>query len=179
MSKGFLRGLSTGIIITTALFTIYLYPFNGTSETPEGQTVDDEAFSAYLQESGQILMTNEEYNHLKQVGEQNATLQNEIDQLKEGQIENQKIDDKQSSTDSNTNPEKNSEVIKYTLEIKQGMTSPDVSGKLEEVNIIDSATTLSDYLSKQGWEGTIQVGTFELASTMTVEEIARIITKNP
>jgi hypothetical protein len=179
MSKGFLRGLSTGIIFTTALFTIYLYPLNDMSWSPQGQSLNKEAISAYLKENGQIAMTNDEYNHLKQVEEQNTELQNELTRVKKGQAEDQKVDETQSSSDPSANPEENSEVIKYTLEIKQGMTGPNVSGKLEEVNIIESATELSDYLLKQGWEGSIQVGTFELASTLTIEEIARIITKNP
>jgi hypothetical protein len=170
MSKGFLRGLSFGIIVLTSLFTVFLYPFN------DGIVglFDDLVVPTYSKEKEeQITISTAEYNHFKQVEKQNTELQTELKQIK-GNVAGDLINET-SSIDTSIIRES----IKHQVEIRSGMNSPFVSRKLEELKIIDSATAFNDYLEKHNWDDLIQIDTYELDNTMTMEEIARIITKSP
>ncbi|MFZ3588156.1 hypothetical protein ACOI1C_02530 [Bacillus sp. DJP31] len=159
MSKSFLRGLSIGIILITSIFTLYLNPFKDEKYLEEQQKLSDQAVSTYLKSKGQTVITLNEYNSLKQTKEDYTKLEDESSQLNETKEQQKAIS------------------YGYRLEIKEGMNSPDVSEELENANIIESAKQLEEYLQTMDWESSIQIGIFEVKSEMTLEEIAKIITK--
>lgn len=71
-------------------------------------------------------------------------------------------------------PEK---VLNYSLTIKPGMTSQQIADKLVKEHIILNGETLTNYLSRDKLHDHIQVGTFILSKEMSIEQIAKTITK--
>lgn len=63
------------------------------------------------------------------------------------------------------------------LIIQSGMTSKDISSTLESAGIIRNKLDFEDYLSAQKLAGKIQIGEYELNSTMTIKQIAEKITR--
>ena len=63
------------------------------------------------------------------------------------------------------------------LHIQSGMTSRDISISLEQAGIIQNKQDFEDYLTAQDLSGKIQIGQYELNSSMSLKEIAAIITK--
>ncbi|TQR18642.1 endolytic transglycosylase MltG [Psychrobacillus soli] len=57
------------------------------------------------------------------------------------------------------------------------MTSSDISSFLEQAGIIQNKQDFEDYLVAQDLSGHIQIGQYELNSTMTMKQIAETITK--
>jgi hypothetical protein len=167
MSKGFLRGLSFGIILSILLIFI----FEDTDRMKE--TLDEQAITSILKKNKKTVITLDEYNHLKQIQQE---YEKEKNKKNEASIkETDSNDDSQVETEKPN--EEQDKVVLYTVEIEQGMSISEISTKLEKVKVISSAKELDEYLKKKGWEGSIQIGTFEVSSKMTLEEIARIITK--
>ncbi|MBM7660834.1 type I site-specific restriction endonuclease [Bacillus mesophilus] len=169
MSKGFLQGLAVGILITTALLTVAFYTIEGEDTKSPKQVLNEEVIANFLNENNQTIITDKEYDRLKQLEEEHQELTHSLEEA-----------DKQEPAETQTEESEtaNKEVI-FLLSIQQGMTVPEITERLEEMKIIEDRTQLATYLKDQGWEGSIQVGEFELSSAMSVEEIARVITKNP
>ncbi len=173
MSKSFLRGLSFGIILVTAIFTFLYNPLEEKSEiiVQQEQELNDTVVSDYIKNKGQTLITIEKLNHFKQKEAELIQLETEIKKLEES-IAHLKNEKKAKTTKEDASPTKY-----YVLEVVKGMNSPDVSDQLEKATIIESASKFEEYLQTKNWGSSIQIGIYELNSKMTIEEIAKIITK--
>ena len=68
-------------------------------------------------------------------------------------------------------------VTSTTLSIEVGMTSSEISAKLEDAGIILNKVDMDNYLSDQELAGRVQVGNYELDSSMSIKQIAEIITR--
>ena len=64
-----------------------------------------------------------------------------------------------------------------TLSIEVGMTSSEISEKLADAGIILNKVDMDNYLSDQGLAGRVQVGNYELNSSMSLKQIAETITR--
>ena len=64
-----------------------------------------------------------------------------------------------------------------TLSIQVGMTSSEISSRLEDAGIILNKVDMDNYLSDQGLVGRVQVGEYELNSSMSLKQIAETITR--
>ncbi|WP_404403881.1 hypothetical protein [Jeotgalibacillus malaysiensis] len=118
-----------------------------TEEAPEAQSP--------LQENEMIIST-DEYE----------SLQNEIAGWEDrmNQIE---------STDETPNEE----ITRMILSVESGMTSPDISSALYQNGLIPDESAFNDYLADQGLTDRIQIGEYDLNSTMTIEQMAKLITQ--
>lgn len=81
------------------------------------------------------------------------------------------------STVTETPAENTSPVTSMTLSIQVGMTSSEISTKLEDAGIIQNKVDMDNYLSDQGLAGRIQVGDYELTPSMSLKQIAETITR--
>lgn len=70
----------------------------------------------------------------------------------------------------------NEDVIEGTLYIYSGLTPYEVSKKLEDIGIIQNAVEMELFLAQPQYSRSIQKGQFEVNSSMTIEEIANLIT---
>ncbi|MFJ8236969.1 hypothetical protein ACIQ34_14775 [Ureibacillus sp. NPDC094379] len=67
-------------------------------------------------------------------------------------------------------------VVYGTLYIYSGLKPADVAQKLKDMGIVSNSVQMELFLAQPEYAKTIQKGQFKLNSTMTVEEIAKIIT---
>ncbi|WP_277587220.1 hypothetical protein [Psychrobacillus antarcticus] len=65
----------------------------------------------------------------------------------------------------------------FTLSIQLGMTSSEISAILEDAGIILNKVDMDNYLTDQDLSGRIQVGNYELNSSMSLKQIAESITR--
>lgn len=68
-------------------------------------------------------------------------------------------------------------ITKIILTIEPGSNSKTVADKLERAGVIGSAKSLESYLIENGLSGLIQIGEYEVDTTMDLKTIASIITK--
>ncbi|WP_153732955.1 endolytic transglycosylase MltG [Sporosarcina obsidiansis] len=68
-------------------------------------------------------------------------------------------------------------VITKKIAVQSGSSSADLSSTLERAHLISDATKFDAYMKENGYAGKIQIGTFELRSDMSFEEIANVLTK--
>ncbi|SFC39229.1 YceG-like family protein [Bacillus sp. OV322] len=108
---------------------------------------------------------------------------------KNGNEEMRKPDKKQASSVKPVSPDKGKETKKqahnvqdktspssYSLEIKSGMTTEDISNLLAANKIIKDKKQFEDYMEKNHLSGRIQIGTYVLTSFMQLSQIAKTIT---
>lgn len=68
-------------------------------------------------------------------------------------------------------------IIKSILSIEQGTNSTAVADRLLKMGIIQDANEFELFLQQEGLSGKIQIGEYEVLSSMTIKEIAYLITK--
>ena len=75
-------------------------------------------------------------------------------------------------------PEVKKESTTYvSMEIKSGMWSDEISRKLAELELVDNAEAFDKYLSENGYESNIKVGSYRIPVGATYQQIAEIITE--
>lgn len=71
----------------------------------------------------------------------------------------------------------NEEIARMILSVESGMTSPDISSALYQNGLITDESAFNEYLSDQGLTDRIQIGDYDLNSTMSIEQMAKLITQ--
>lgn len=121
-------------------------------------------------------ITDESYNQAQQelidVKKQLAELQLDLNNAQQAQTNTS-----EETVPTETTAEHSQSEASMTLSIQLGMTSSEISAKLEDANIILNKVDLNNYLSDQGLAGRIQVGNYELNSSMSLKQIAETITR--
>lgn len=79
------------------------------------------------------------------------------------------------TTEENTSARQDGEYTAAKITVVGGMGSEQVAELLEEAGIIKDAADFDSYLNKNGYSTRIEIGTFEVNSGMTYEEIATIL----
>ncbi|WP_298472799.1 hypothetical protein [uncultured Psychrobacillus sp.] len=133
--------------------------------------IDQRFFQEDITSTG--VVTNQAYEQsqkeLSSVKEQLAQLQLNLENAqKEQPNEPHKEENKQQASSP--------PVQGFTLSITSGMTSSDISSLLEEAGIIQNQMDLHDYIVDQNLAGRIQIGNYEVNSSMTIKQITELIT---
>lgn len=102
-----------------------------------------------------------------------AEAKKQITALKE---ENSVVAIQQEESKTVTSKATNPELISGTLYIYSGLTPAEVATKLKEMGIVKNSVEIELFLAQPEYAKSIQKGQFEVNSSMTVEEIANIIT---
>jgi hypothetical protein len=153
MNKATIRFLGIGLFLAGAAFQIQLTLGDN---TPKKDEITQQAYDQAQKE-------------LISVKDQLAQLQLDIENAQKGQTAINKVEEPSESTSS--------VATTTVLHIQTGMTSRDISVFLEQASIIQNKQDFEDYLSAQDLSGKIQIGQYELNSTMSLKQIAEIITK--
>lgn len=72
--------------------------------------------------------------------------------------------------------DKTENIVKGTLYIYSGLSIQDVAKKLKEMGIINNSVEMELFLAQPEYAKSLQIGQFDLDSSMSTEEIANIIT---
>lgn len=109
---------------------------------------------------------------LTEVKKQLAELQLDLNTAQQDQTD---ATDKVVETD--TTAEQTPTVASMTLSVEIGMASSEISAQLEDAGIILNKVDMDNYLSDQGLAERIQIGNYELNSSMSLKQIAETITR--
>ncbi len=92
--------------------------------------------------------------------------------------EEKNITGKETSTDAGgTELDDSSGIVKAVLIIEKGSNSASVSKSLQKFGIIENANDFNDYLAAQKAAGKIQIGEYNVDSTMNFSKLSQIITR--
>lgn len=72
-------------------------------------------------------------------------------------------------------PEKQTSYV--NVEISAGMWSDEIARKFQSMGIVDDADKFDDYLSENGYESNIKVGSYSVPKGASYDTVAKIITK--
>ena len=167
----YLRGLGTGIVITTLVLAI---SFNVRSCTSEKSLIDDTT----KEENTTQKQTKESTDKEKTTKETTSKEETTEGTTKET---TSKEETTEGTTKETTAKEETSEDItqevqtkeKITLTVSNGMASDTVAALLEEAGAIENAKDFNKYLYQMGYERILRVGTYEIEVGESYEEIAR------
>ncbi len=187
--KTYLRGLGIGMLITALII--------GISSTRNTPVLSDEEIKTRAYELGMVdsesnqNVLDEKMQQEEALSEENSTEETEILEIEPDNPEvdntetmepetNVEIDTPQSVQEENVETEiEESEVIKteqkITFSVNAGESSYTVAKKLENLGGVESAIDFDQYLCDRGYATKIRVGSYEITSKMTYEEIASVI----
>lgn len=112
----------------------------------------------------------------KEINKLKTQLDEANKQIKEYQTQLKVKTNKTAKGSNNSNVKEKDDVIKGTLYIYSGLSLFDIAKKLKEMGIIDNSVEMELYLAQPEYSRNIQIGKYELDSTMSIEDIANIIT---
>ncbi|MRG86595.1 hypothetical protein GH754_09655 [Salinibacillus xinjiangensis] len=130
--------------------------------------------TTFLANEGYHTVEQQEWTKLNETLESQKQQQDKNDQQQsdKGNDENTEKDDKEIAEEK-TNSE---EPKTITIEVTPGMMINEISSKLAEEGIIDNETEFEQYLEENDYARLIQIGTFEIQSGMSHNEIAEVLT---
>lgn len=163
-----IRLFSIGLFSASLIALIVLLFIDDAKSNVENVSTDD--MITALKDDGYRVLTEPEYISLSVNDNNDKKAEDETDQASE---EKQEDADKKATEDK----KKDKEEKTYTIKIKSGMASSEISDQLAENDIINDADEFSQYLKEEGYETKVQLGKFKVSSDMNKKEIAEELTK--
>ncbi|SIS36880.1 hypothetical protein [Salimicrobium flavidum] len=143
-----LQAFASGLLAATLLLGVVYYTGNADAKVEkETNEPATEEMIAKLKDDDYVIHTEKEWKQLQ--------TQEEKEQ-------------------SNSTPD--SYIRTYEITVSQGMSSRDISKKLEKASIIEDALTFNDYLIENGFSKKIQTGNFLVDDRMDRSELAETLT---
>ncbi|WP_339250560.1 hypothetical protein NSQ43_12190 [Sporosarcina sp. FSL W8-0480] len=163
MMKEILRATGIGCILAGGII-YFTQPFTTPSSTPNEQMQLDELQAELDRVKEELAIA------------QTITSSEKVTSSSKPASTTEAKDEDEAKTDEEqqTAPES---ITKIILTIEPGSNSKTVADRLERANIIDNAKSLESYLIENGLSGLIQIGEYEVDTTMDLKTIASIITK--
>ncbi|HWJ78740.1 MAG TPA: hypothetical protein VNR61_11760 [Niallia sp.] len=162
MKKQSIRSFALGMLLTVSILGVYYYYIQEETVTDDISMNIDNA-KKLVKEEGYMILSESEYNDLR-------TKQKEL-------VKESPPTDTSKKTESTEDvKELEEESYKYTLKITRGMSISSISKLLEKHKIIENREKFETFLTKNGYQTDIQVGSFKLNSDMSLKKIAKIIT---
>ncbi|WP_102345584.1 endolytic transglycosylase MltG [Bacillus sp. Marseille-P3661] len=180
MANNSLRSFASGMIIATSIFTgVYYFQPTESELIVEQRKVTDADVKQYLTDKGHVSIPKEQYDELLNIKKQaTSTDTPNIDSTTNYKPTSETQEITKKETQQSDLVEQENEKKLYTLEIKSGMNSIQISELLQNEGIVKSSKEFEQFLVKQNWNRSVQIGTYKLNSEMSYEQIGRIITKN-
>ncbi|ADU29914.1 endolytic transglycosylase MltG [Evansella cellulosilytica] len=176
-----LRGSAIGVFAATSIFSS-VYFFSGASgqaeiESDEPLTIED-ALSQVEQEDFTVL-TNEEYSELR---DQLLALENEILLLQENNQQDiveeettEEVEIEEETTEEEAIEEEDSSIIEVTLTVEAGMSTRDITERLESLNIIEDARAFEAYIMDLEQDRYLRMGDYDVSSEMSWDDIIDVL----
>lgn len=109
-------------------------------------------------------------NQLEDANKLIEELQSKLEDKNENEKETTEVETSTEET------KEDDEVVKGTLYIYSGLSIQDVAKKLKEMGIVKNSVEMELFLAQPEYSRSLQIGQYELDSSMSIEEIANIIT---
>lgn len=151
--KYYLRGIGTGMIVTTLLLAF------GFSQREAA--ISDEEVMERAAALGMIMAETEETG------------------TEETEMEETETQEEGTGLPEDAVGEPAAETESYRIVIEEGDVCETVCDKLEEDGVIDDAWELQVYMEEAGYAKKIQIGAYEIPYGLTVEEVGEMIASGP
>lgn len=191
MSKTSLRSAAVGLLVATLALAPFLI-FTDEAEmsevedhdTEEEQTDSEEADSEdteevsadavaeYIEERGLVTVNETDYEDMQARSDQLTEAEQELAELRE---EIEAAEEAESENDE-TDTGETEEINNLYLVVSSGMSSGEIASILEDSGIIDDAADFRQYIDDNDLVMSVRMGEYMLDSTMSISEIAEIIT---
>jgi len=183
MTKNGMRAFASGMIITCAVIAFFYYfisnDVKSSSKKVANKPLTENSVENFLSKKGQVAIDQATYDkwqaedqQLEAGGKGNNNKKNNSDNTSSdsGNTENQ------SNTKNNGKKKASQQQTRVvTIQVKPGMTSTDIADQLLSDKIIKNSTTLVDYIIGHDLENRIQLGSYQIKSNMTNQQIAEIL----
>ncbi len=172
--KYYLRGLGIGIVVTAVIMMAAL---------GNKQPMTDEEVIARAKELGMIensvltdIADKEKESVTESGGDENQDTEQEAQQNEKQDVT---VDEKQDEEQAIKEPSETETSDKDTIAITvvSGDSSWTVSKRMEEAGLIESAKDFDTHLCRYGYDKRISVGTYQIPTNATHEEMAKILTR--
>jgi hypothetical protein len=166
MNKGTIQAFAAGIILSTAVIAGYRHWFHANDD----QNVSTEEAKSLLKQQGYSVTKTEDRKHTSQ----NTPVKQHAEKNPEpaSKTDNEKKKDKQSSA-----THKDGSNAPYTLSVRSGMTSIEIAAILVKEGILEDESSFEQYMERNELNKHIQIGDFVLTDSMTMQQVAKTITK--
>ncbi|MEC5422246.1 hypothetical protein QGM71_01930 [Virgibacillus sp. C22-A2] len=175
--KQLIRSFSVGLLTAGIILLIGYYFIDDSSTQAEQRSVDSMIIE--IEQEGYRVLTEAEYISISVNKDQDN--KSTASTIEESMAEKEEEEDEDSEAEVEDPPEEETSeqdnTATYTLHIEPGMASSTISSVLAENNIIENAAEFNKYLDEQDYSLKVQIGEFELSSTMSFFELAEAITK--
>jgi hypothetical protein len=163
MNRTNVQAFAFGIALTTAIFFVYSF-FDQTSDT--SQSIKK------LEENDYKVLTIGEYESL-------LTTIDSLEKEKKEASDQEKNDKNQENANKEQNSEtqENKEVKTVTITITEGMVLETIASELSNLGVIDDRTSFINYFLENDLDRGIQLGSYEIKSGISYQEIADLITR--
>ncbi len=184
-----LRYFSLGLFIASLIIFVFFYYFNEPEINANDFTTEE--LIELIEDKDYRVITEKEY--ISYTVNEDAEKKEKEKKAKEKEAKEKKEKEKEAKEKKKKEKEakekkanekkekeekkKKDDVQNYTLTIKNGMSSQDVSKLLYEKKIIKDANKFSAYLQKNDYSQKLKPGKFKLKSDMSEKEIAKAISK--
>ncbi|RJS59694.1 endolytic transglycosylase MltG [Bacillus sp. PK3_68] len=159
MNKQTMRAFAFGLLASALALLIYREAA-GSSSLPEKEMVQS------LEKKQYVVWTAKEAAQQKQEKEQ---LEQKLNQVTSGNNTGKKATEQ--AKKESTSRKKN-----YTLRIESGMSSSEVGRILKKAGIVEDSEKFNDYLTENGYAEKLQVGEHTVHPSMSMKEIAVVLT---
>ncbi len=190
--KYYLRGLGIGIVVTAIIMTVALgnkQPMTDEEVVERAKELGmientvltdigskDEVTQDDNEETGDVEADNKEADN-KETDNQESDEQ-EIDNQEKENNEDGDSEDVKENEDSADEKQNTAQKDIVSITVVGGDSSWTVAKRMEEAGLIDSAKDFDAHLCRYGYDKKISVGTYDIPTTATHEEMAKILTKS-
>ncbi|WP_280769657.1 hypothetical protein [Salipaludibacillus daqingensis] len=197
MKKSDLRSLSGGILVATLVLSPFILFGDDEGQADEEKSeieqvdhiedneteseVTDQDIQAYIEAEGLFIVSESEYDSLKEGSSDIELVKAELEETKEeleeqkeaaqlaaDELEELQEQEDESSSDGDT-------IHQLYLVIGSGMSSGEIAIILEDANIINDAADFRQHIEDEDLIMSIKTGNYMLDSSMSIREIADII----
>ncbi|BDH62169.1 hypothetical protein MTP04_22990 [Lysinibacillus sp. PLM2] len=170
MKKSSVRAFGIACFVIGAGYGVY-----DKLNTDPHSTIDEQAIAEYEEKITQLeQQLDEAKNQINQIEQEEQQGQDQLEKVIEtDSTENNSNEEVQLEANNMDTP---NDIIHATLHIYSGLTPYDIGKKLEDLGIVENGLELELYLAKPEYAKSIQIGQYELNSSMTFKEIANLIT---
>lgn len=161
MTKRGLQAFAGGMILATSVLagTFYFSPEDKADASKEDTKITESQVKSYLETNKMVSLDRNEYEELLSSKEEALK---QADEAKKEEPAEKGAPAKEGN---------------YKLSIQDGMSSADVSDKLEKDGLIPSAKDFNDYVIDAGYHTKVRAGEFELKYGMGFKEIVNVLTR--
>lgn len=155
MKAQLMRSFAGGLLLATTICGAVYLAGSSNAQTAN-QTSEDEMIDL-LTSDGYVIQTEDEWN--EQVAANKAAKEKTKEAISDAGTEKEKV------------------VYRTILSVSKGMTSIDIEKILKSTKTIEPSINFSKEVEKRGLSNKLHPGIYEVASTMTLDEIMAIIFK--